>query len=73
MTTRSPFDSDRPGISPESVVEAPMPPPPVSAPWQTPPDEVPDRPTRRAEHRYPDAVERRRYAEAADSVEHRYA
>ncbi|MDQ1034274.1 hypothetical protein QFZ75_000690 [Streptomyces sp. V3I8] len=50
-----------------------MPPPPVSAPWHTPPAEAPDRPTRRAEHRYADAVDRRRYAEPADAVEHRYA
>ncbi|MFE9680202.1 hypothetical protein [Streptomyces sp. NPDC006285] len=46
------------------MVEAPMPPPPVSAPWHTPPDEARDRATRRAEPRY---------AERADAVEHRYA
>ncbi|WP_404196859.1 hypothetical protein [Streptomyces tauricus] len=72
MTTRSPFDADRPGISPESVVDATIPPLPVSAPWHTVPDEAPDRGARRAERRYPDAVDPR-YAGPADAVEQRYA
>ncbi|MFJ4834470.1 hypothetical protein ACIP79_31855 [Streptomyces sp. NPDC088747] len=64
MTTRPPFDSDRSGISPENAVDAPVPPPPVSAPWPTAPDEAADRP-RRARQRYADATDHR-YDEPAD-------
>ncbi|WAU83460.1 hypothetical protein O1Q96_29470 [Streptomyces sp. Qhu-G9] len=71
MTTRSPFDSDRPGISPESAVEAPIPPPPVSAPWHAAPDEATNRATRRADQRYADTVDHQ-YAEPADETGDRY-
>ncbi|MFJ2262853.1 hypothetical protein ACIOKD_31870 [Streptomyces sp. NPDC087844] len=74
MTTRSPFDADRPGISPESVVDATIPPLPVSAPWHAVPDEAPDRAARRAERRYTDAADadKDRYADPAEETDHRY-
>jgi hypothetical protein len=74
MTTRSPFDSDRPGISRERVVDAPVSPPPLSTPWHPAPDEAPETATRRADHRYADpadAVELT-YVDPADEIEHRY-